>query len=221
MLAILGDIHGNFKRLPFLVAEAVEKGASAVIQVGDFGVHRDTVPKLKAMNLAIPLYFIDGNHEDFRIIAEWSKDIPTEVAPNAFYVPRGCVLELDGRKIGFCGGAASVDKEYRVKNDLYHGGKSWFAEEEVLDSDIAKFDSVDSLDILITHVAPQIIIKRNMDPMNLLFFGLPISWVDPSAEHIQRVWERLGRPLSISGHLHQRIRDMNCMVLDIDELIYI
>jgi predicted phosphodiesterase len=214
MLAFLGDIHGNVgplvKALDLL---KTKPEVTALIQVGDFGFYPNTIERFRFLKSHIPIYAIDGNHEHFPMLV--NKTEITEMVPNVFYVPRGTVMELDGRKIGFIGGAASVDKDIRLRQRM-----AWYPEEVVTEADIKKFDGVDQLDILVTHTPPQSIILRNFDQNNLLWFGLPPTWIDPSAVLLEKLWLRLCSPKLYAGHMHKSVIDGNVRILDIGELCY-
>ena len=68
MILLLGDIHGNVGTLKYAIEKANEAGAAALIQVGDFGLYmggRNEVAFHRACQAsAIPIYFIEGNHDD-------------------------------------------------------------------------------------------------------------------------------------------------------------
>lgn len=216
MLAFLGDIHGSVGilklRLDFLRDKFPE--VKALIQVGDFGWYNSKQPAFNTVNPHIPVYWIDGNHEDFRKLKGITE--VTEVAPNIFYVPRGTVLELDGRRIAFMGGAASVDKEYRLGS-----GMSWYPEELITAEDVARFDGVYDVDIFVTHTPPQVTIDAHFDPYDLVrYFGLTLDWRDPSAQYVNNLWEKFGKPTLICGHMHRSVVDQmgKIRILNIDEL---
>lgn len=212
MILFLGDIHGSVRHLCWAVDTAkTNPEVTAIIQVGDFGFYPQILSYLQEVKPHIPVYAIDGNHEHFPMISHLTE--VTEMAPNIFYVPRGTVMEIDGRKIGFIGGAGSVDKQYRLKRKL-----SWFPEEEVTEDDIKKFDGINKLDILVTHTPPHRTVQRNFSPLNLLQFDLPVTWTDPSAKRIGKLWERLGRPKLICGHMHKSVSDENVLILDINQI---
>jgi hypothetical protein len=82
-------------------------GAAAVIQVGDFGYgwrfngddtchFTDKVSK-DATEAGVPVWWIDGNHENFDHLTEigaFDSKEPFEVAPNVIHIPRGTILHL-------------------------------------------------------------------------------------------------------------------------------
>lgn len=216
MLAFLGDIHGTVYSLSHALnkLKIQHPEVTALIQVGDFGWYKSRVEGFKKVEPHIPVYWIDGNHEHFPLLHGLTE--VTEVAPNIFYVPRGTVLELDGRRIAFCGGAASVDKEYRIR-----GGLSWFADELITAEDVAKFDGVENIDIFVTHTPPQCTVDAHFDPQDLVkYFGLTLEWSDPSAQYVEDLWNRWDKPTLLCGHMHRSVVDQmgKVRILNIDEL---
>jgi Icc-related predicted phosphoesterase len=209
MLAFVGDVHGEIRTFRRIIDELVpyKDSIKAVIQVGDMGWYPFNRHNWMLQKWDIPIYWIDGNHEDHRMLK--GIDRVTEFDPNFFFVPRGTVLELDGRRIVFMGGAGSVDAEF---NHLWSPG------ERILDSDIAKLDNITVCDIMVTHCPPQSVIQEQFDPKNLAWFGLPETWRDPSADKIEALWQRLGRPYLICGHMHKSLFGSQWRILNIDEV---
>ena len=148
MIAFIGDVHRAFDRFAGAVAE-LKPDVEIAIQVGDLGLHQDD---LAPSGRGIPaldrrVYYITGNHDHepcYRGITR-----PTEMAPNLVFVPRGTVLELDGRRIAFLGGGTSViDRASRRDN------VDWWPEEQVTAADVARFEGVDRVDFLVCHTPP-------------------------------------------------------------------
>jgi len=98
MIAFIGDVHRAFDRLAGIV-DQLPAEVGAVVQVGDVGLRPTDVaaPEKCALRLARPMYFISGNHD----YEPWFRElgVPTEVAPNLIYIPRGAVLLLDARRV--------------------------------------------------------------------------------------------------------------------------
>lgn len=215
-IKILGDIHAE---TPLLYYLPDLKGADVVIQVGDFGIYPGVLDQYPQMFTDLPykVYFIDGNHEDYNMLADIVEstnpepDGTVKFMDNLYYVPRGTILDLGGRKFGFCGGAESVDYRMRVK------GKDWFPEERVIQEDIEPLLNA-NIDILITHCPPDSVITRNFPPA-YQSWDLPWGWVDKSAQMIETLWSSLGRPQLYCGHMHRSITDGTCRILDINEVV--
>jgi Icc-related predicted phosphoesterase len=230
-IALLGDIHGEAWVLDSFVAKAVNSVA-CFIQVGDFGVYPTRLRYLieAAQKSQVPIYFIDGNHEHFPIIMNWWKEMDAsgavthEVVPGKLiYVRRGAVLELGGRKIGFLGGAGSIDYAYRKL------GESWFHEEQIADSDVERLlaNAKDGVDLLVTHCPPQDTITRLFDinpeiaARTRRGFGARPDWYDPSAHKVEYAWTKLGRPPLYCGHMHRTVEDGAVRILNINEVVIV
>jgi len=126
----MGDSHSDFITLERFAFFALERfpDIDRIVQVGDFGLWPDfsIAYWYQESSLRIPLHFIDGNHEDHRLLHGRGRE-PFSPSPlyDAVYLPRGYAQN------GFLylGGAHSIDKEYR------HPGIDWFAEENISDED--------------------------------------------------------------------------------------
>jgi len=165
MIAFIGDVHRAFDRLAGAVA-GLPTSVEIAIQVG-------------------------GNHDhepSYRGITR-----PTEMAPNLVFVPRGTVLELDGRRIAFLGGGSSI-----IDRAVRRRGVDWWPEEQVTLADVARFDGAGKVDFLVSHTPPAFVYH---------FFHLP---PDPSALAVGQAWQILGRPQVVCGHLH-RPREVGCV----------
>jgi hypothetical protein len=202
-IAILGDIHGEAAVLDVAVARAERDGAAALVQVGDFGVYENTRTLFERVgkDFPIPVYFLDGNHEDYRLMKGWQEDgEPREWVPNCWWVSRGYLRQLAGSRIGCLGGAASIDYNFRIR------GRSWFPDEEItteVHGASLLSRAQNGVDLLITHTPPQSIIGARFDPNNKRLFGAAMDWFDPSALVVENVWRALGRPPLVCGHMHE------------------
>lgn len=246
MLAIVGDIHGLIQPLEDAAQKAAAKMCSAVIQVGDFGFYpgyyqrcfkdygkKRRIPGFNSTFEWLPVYAIDGNHENHAWL--WSKGHQElNQATNGMlrYVHRGSVLELDGRRIGFLGGAGSIDKSYQV------AAGNWSPQEEVTDADVLRLleqAGNKPIDFLITHCPPQFVIAKHFDhPVGdpgrgvrvRRAFGAPDDWSDPSTQRVEYAWNQLGRPPLYCGHMHESITEGTMLsgfvrILNINEIAYI
>lgn len=219
MIQIIGDIHGNFRSLQAIVDKAVEDGCAAAIQVGDFGYYKKALPSLELCEFNIPVYWIDGNHEEHQHFIDFEEI--TEIHKNCFYIPRGTVLSLDSKKFACMGGASSIDKKLRLTYK-YHWSDLENIRQVDLDRMLKNLNDVNNeVDYIISHVPPQSVIQRNFDPMNMLNFGVSINWRDPDADIIEVLWKQLDYPQLYCGHMHKRVRDYKCTILDISEFIYV
>ena len=153
---VAGDTHGNTPWVEELARTAAEQGCPVIIQAGDFGyfpdlpegpLFLDAVDATCAAN-DVELWFIDGNHDDHSALAEHRQaDTLVRLTDHVAYIPRGARLEVGGVRIGFLGGAFSVDWRYRTH------GIDWWSQETTDQSDVSRLGA-QRLDVLVTHHAP-------------------------------------------------------------------
>jgi len=211
---LIGDTH-DLMILSAMVRQAPED--IPIIQVGDIGIWPEYGARYRSP--IRPVYFIEGNHDYMPYFSGLN-----EVAPlweGLIYIPRGTVMELNGLRIGFLGGATSVDREWRTfKGTLAEHG--WFPEEEVFWHDCQKLlDNAGGkpLDLLVTHCPPENSITANFERAGFLkAFNLPPDWIDSSARNIEKVWNALGNPPLVCGHMHRSVNWNKVRILDINEI---
>jgi hypothetical protein len=144
---------------------------------------------------------IDGNQHWYPQTAHMRE--PQELRPGLVFVPRGVVLRLDGRRVGFLGGGDTSMPELRIPDIDY------FPElESVTDADVTRLlrsaEGTGGIDVLVTHAPPRMAVQAA--------FGAD-TWIAPSSEHVQRAWEALGRPRCVSSHIHTSLTVDNVTVL--------
>ena len=223
MILLLGDIHGDYKVLERAIKVAEENGAVAVIQVGDFGLFNkygmaNESHFYKVMSSSkVPVYWIDGNHDDCDRWTKYTEIYKVWSDTDFFYVPRGTVMELDGRTIAFMGGAASIDMKWRLRE-----GAFWTEKENISNEEITRLlDNTNGkkIDMFITHCPPDSVINRHFNPMDKLFFNVGIEWTDQNGLVVEDLWNKLGNPMIYSGHMHRTVQGDNYRILDINEAL--
>lgn len=131
-----------------------------------------------------PVLYIDGNHDH----DPWYRGLETltEMGPNLIFVPRGTVLELDRRRVAFLGGGDSViDRAQRseggglVARRASHGAGRGSGER-----------GEEGGHPRVPHPSGAGLSQLGLRP-------------DPSSQAVERVWEMLGRPATVCGHLHR------------------
>lgn len=139
-----------------------------VIVLGDFGLlwHKNKTYKywldiLSKKNFT--LLWLDGNHENHEWInslpvTEWNGGRVHQIAPNIIHLMRGEVFRIDHKSIFVCGGAKSMDAEYRNQ------GVDWWPNEMLSYQDIhnatVNLEKVhNKVDYILTHNCPGSIAK--------------------------------------------------------------
>lgn len=154
-IAFIGDLHGRLPAFEHTLAQAANRGVTTVIQTGDFWMgysdprELDKLGRIAARVLndagqtpdSLRYLFIDGNHEAFPALDPDAAE-PVAVSSWLTYMPRGSAATLNGLRVGFLGGASSIDKAWRVE------GRSWWPEENLSTDQV---DRVGPADILVTH----------------------------------------------------------------------
>lgn len=180
MFVALGDLH-NAVEIGITIAARAQNGESLpVVQVGDLAWH----PRRPLPTPPWPIYFVDGNHD--HVPSLLAHEEPTEVAPNWIYCPRGTVLQLGGLRVGFLGGGTSIYVAARTR------GVDWWPEEEVSPSHARRLLGR-RIDVLVTHTPPASVVQKVL--------GVPEP--DYSSVVVEEIWNDLGRPRLVCGHLHQ------------------
>jgi predicted phosphodiesterase len=160
-ILLLGDVHGQMAILRDVLRNARPFGVEIAIQVGDFGFF----PLVFENHLClprpfdIPVYAIDGNHENHAWIYKqdwnkWSKDL------NLNFMPRATVKEIGGITVAFLGGALNIDRFQTAKPDdrLYfydNRGIHNFTTTIEKDALVEALNLLDKpIDIMVTHTCP-------------------------------------------------------------------
>ena len=157
-----GDSHGSTTYMRALFEKAQEYGCDSVFIVGDYGYYPLMGPGMDFLDectrlcnlFNMPLFWLDGNHEDFGTLQRMHKGLSIhdnfiEVRPSIFYSPRGHVFEWDGVRFMTVGGAFSIN---RIDMKL---GEDWFLEEELTLREARRAMSRGKVDIMLTHDAPK------------------------------------------------------------------
>jgi Icc-related predicted phosphoesterase len=225
MILLLGDAHGYTGGLETAIRQAKEKGAAAIIQVGDLGLYYNK-NLLEFYNVVkestVPIYFIDGNHDECeKLNPPDNKDDLYRIFDDAnlWYVHRGAVIRMDGRTIAFMGGASTP----KFARDEY-----WNPAENITSDQFEKLQWAVRrriVDLFITHTPPRSVLDKHFDDV----LDGNVVWKDRNAEFIDIMWEWLyprenqspiGGPIQLyCGHMHKSIIGPNYRILEINEIL--
>ena len=155
--SVMGDVHGGMSHLHHAVSRTLRAGLKTLVQVGDFWIYDDpgVLQKLDRMigTAAVQsglspeefqVFFADGNHENFEVL-DPDAAAPVRMSRNLTYVPRGVALDIGGVRVGFLGGAESIDREYRTP------GRDWWPQERMTVGQINRALEMGPVDVLVTH----------------------------------------------------------------------
>ena len=146
MILVTSDTHCYYDTINQQIeyAEAVLNNAvSCVIHLGDFGIYKANLHEYfikKGRRFIRPVYFIEGNHEDFRAFPRLTEKYREFLT----HLPRGTVHTLDGYRFLALGGAAYMDSFNTQTGAI------------ITDYNINQCLSInpDSVDIILTHDCP-------------------------------------------------------------------
>lgn len=203
-IIITGDLHGDIMRLFNCNLPDATKD-DLVIVLGDFGCiwsKETTVFNFSIIeDLPFSVAFVDGNHENFRLIreleevVEWNGGRAGKLPSGVIHLLRGEIYNINNKRIGVCGGANSVDLWHRTE------GISWWPEEEITTTDIGHFirnlGDNNHIDIMLSHdcpaaITPQISVFSNIN-------GVKIS---NSQRRLQSINEMVNIDKWYFGHWH-------------------
>lgn len=119
MILVTGDTHGDFERLIFDRDLGISSDDYLIV-CGDFGGTWSDSDRERQRNallsrrLPCPLLWVDGNHENYDALSEysvteWCGGKVQIIEKNIIHLMRGQVYTIEGQKIFTFGGAASHD----------------------------------------------------------------------------------------------------------------
>lgn len=217
-MSLVSDTHGDFSRF-YKLNEAVPEGEHwGVIILGDAGLNfwlskRDEQLKYRICNKYPNLTFfcVRGNHEARPEDVEGMEKVFMPEIGNSVYMQRKymniCYL-MDGREYNFngytalvCGGAYSVDKDWRLEKQAagFYGG--WFANEQLSQKErnnIMAIAAGQSYDLILAHTCPW-----EWEPRDLFLSCVDQSSVDDSMERwLTELLRACEWNVFLCGHFH-------------------
>lgn len=195
----IGDIHGSWDVLEILVKTAMLRhpDIKRVVQVGDAGFWPRMSIKYwySHSSVPVPVFFIDGNHEDHFTLLQNMTTEPAVRHPaytGALHIPRGFYHD----KILYMGGASSIDKDYRTP------GHDWFPDESISQKDFetACLNSGNQIvNVMVCHDTT----KRGFGYMTPFLFGGGLkSCGETDRIALEELFIRAKPKLYIHGHYH-------------------
>ncbi len=211
MIYVTGDTHGSFERISQFCFDHRLTKDDIIVILGDAGINyygekRDSSVKSTLSKLPVTLFCIHGNHENrpenipsyHKALFHGGLAYVEDEYPNILFAIDGQVYQLGGLQCLVCGGAYSVDKQYRQLK-----GYRWWPDEQPSEKTKAKVENVlDNLgwkiDVILTHTCPSKYI-----PIEMFISGIDQSKVDNSTEEwLDTVENRCEYRAWYCGHYH-------------------
>jgi hypothetical protein len=211
-ILVAGDWHGNrywalnvIHRVPQLLAGVPRR---LILHLGDFGIWPGDEGRryLSAVSTALgqvgaELWFIDGNHEDFALLARMATsamvpDGRIRVRDDIYHLPRGHRWAWHGRRWLACGGGVSLDRAVR------RPGLDWWPHEEISEEQEAAIIGGGTADVMVCHDCPAAVAHAFPRP--------PSQWspadLTRNGAHrrrLQRIADAVRPGYLMHGHLHR------------------
>lgn len=185
-----------------------------LVQLGDFGgiwypllTNKEQEYWLEwLVNKKFTTAVVLGNHENYDVIetlpwtTKWGNDVQywgTNEEDRVYFLKRGAIYDIGGRKILAIGGANSIDKAHRTE------GVSWWKQEDISYAETEScFNELAEkgydLDYVLTHTCPSSIIEEFL-------------WMTPynsgkkhchTAEFLDEIYNRIEFKSWHFGHMH-------------------
>ncbi len=163
MIYITGDTHGDFTRFKDSTTKKIKRGDTLII-CGDFGFIWDGSRAEKQIlkkigELKYNVAFIDGCHENFKLLSEypdiqWNGGTARAITGKLVHLKRGQVYTIEGKKFFTFGGGHSQDIDIRRETN------TWFEEEQPTVEEVEEgvknlLEHDGKVDYIITHEPPQ------------------------------------------------------------------
>lgn len=234
---VAGDVHGNPVNMAKHIYRAGERKISHLIVCGDFGLwthfadgqtYLDEIQEAARIN-NLNVYAVGGNHENWDHWNWMVENFPNtkgfaRARSRILLAPKAHKWKWDGKVFVAAGGAVSVDKDMRLKEERgydFHydrwvkskatGPRTlWWPNEEFTDNDIKTIASYQvEADYLFTH-----------DCSNNTPFGRRLKPDLDSEIHRKRIDKviHLTRPLMhFHGHMHEKYDWVNSIRVPTDD----
>lgn len=207
---VTGDTHGDWSRIwnwldkmDFTRDESI-----SVIILGDAGLFwrndkkdANEIIKHHEENYNVHIYFLDGNHENFKILKQYKPSITgiVNISNHIHYLPRGfnghLALNYRLARIVVCGGADSIDKFRRTE------GLSWWKDETITDEDVDKIPE-DDFDYVFTHCCPSSVFYENKSCLATLSCISEENISHESEDQLEKLKNKISYKKWFFGHYH-------------------
>lgn len=204
-VAVCGDWHGNVRWTQTLarVIPTLAPDVTTILQLGDWWIDPEVVDEVFADTSISRIYVTLGNHEPWDQITPLLEAKPgsaARVSQITWLLPRPARLTIGGRTVLSLGGAASVDRLWRIE------GAGWWPDETISDANVAAAIAGGQADLMLTHESPaRTPVRAVREVLRTNPMGFPdetLAESKESRERVGRVWEAVNPELLMHGHMH-------------------
>ena len=205
MVYITGDEHRDFSRYKYF--HLYEEDLLIILGDSCINYYRDITDralKEELKKLKNSFFLVRGNHEERPENIDTYKEVDMfggkvyieEEYPNLIFAKDGEIYNIDNTRILVIGGAYSVDKEYRLRNNM-----PWFPSEQLtLDERSNIYHKVkgEHFDIVLSHTCP-----LKYEPREVFLKGINEAKVDKTMEKfLDVIEESISYDKWYCGHFH-------------------
>lgn len=162
MIWLTGDTHGELARFRHGRLRWLGKKDTLIV-LGDFGFlwsdsRAERAARRWLTRRRYTLLFLDGCHENFDLLAQYPQEekfggTVRALGGNLYYVERGSILEIEGKKLFCFGGGETRDREDREE------GVNWWPAEVPTQQEMQRgrehlAAAGNTVDYILTHDAP-------------------------------------------------------------------
>ena len=204
-VAVCGDWHGNVGWVETLarIIPALAPDVRTILQLGDWWMPPEAVDEVFADTSIDRIYVCLGNHEPWDEITplfERNPGAAVRISKITWLLPRPARLTIGGRSVVSLGGAASVDRLWRI------AGAGWWADEAITDEHVGKAIAGGPADLMLTHESPaRTPVRAVKEVLRTNPMGFPDETLAESAEsrdRVAQVWDAVRPELLVHGHMH-------------------
>lgn len=226
MFYITGDTHRDFRQIAKFCETMETSKDDVLIILGDTGINyyggpRDNKLKQTLAELPVTLFCIHGNHENRPSNIptykeqEWNGGLvyAEEDYPSLLFGKDGEIFQLGGKSYAVLGGAYSVDKRYRLRNN-----RPWWEDEQPSGkikqrAERALKGAGWQVHGVLSHTAP-----LSYEPREAFLPGVNQLFVDRSTEEwLDTIEKKLTYQIWYCGHYHIN-KDIDKLVFLFDEI---
>ncbi len=185
------------------VLPALAPDVTTILQLGDWWIDPDVVDEALANTNIDRIYVTLGNHEPWDQVSpllDASPGSSVRVSKLTWLLSRPARLTIGGRSVVSLGGAASVDRLWRI------AGAGWWPAESVTDDMVAAATAGGHADLMLTHESPaRTPVRAVREVLRSNPMGFPDETIAESAqsrERVAQVWDAVRPELLMHGHMH-------------------